>query len=79
MVDQYTILSKVILQSFARSQKHARRITSAEKRKNIVKCKDEDKVRTIVNHYNNHLVQELQLDLFTEEVTNEEMRQWRAI
>jgi hypothetical protein len=74
MVDQYTILSEVILQSFAHSQKHA-----SEKRKNIVKCKDEDKIRTIVNHYNNHLLQEFHLDLLIGEITNEEMRQWKAI
>jgi hypothetical protein len=79
MTDQYTILSKVILQSFAHSQKHARKITSTGKRKNIVKCKDEDKIRTIVDHYNNHLFQEFHLDLLTGKITNEEMRQWKAI
>jgi hypothetical protein len=79
MIDQYTILSKVILQSFAHSQKHARKITSAGKRKNIVKCKDEDKIRTIVDHYNNHLFQEFHLNLRTGEITNKEMRQWKAI
>jgi hypothetical protein len=35
MIDQYTILSKVILQSSVHSQKHARKIASAGK--NIVK------------------------------------------
>lgn len=79
MTDQYTILSKVILQSFAHSQKHARKITSAGKRKNIVKCKDEDKIRTIVDHYNNHLFQEFHLNLRTGEITNKEMHQWKAI
>jgi hypothetical protein len=79
MTDQYTILSKVILQSFAHSQKHARKITSTGKRKNIVKCKDEDKIRTIVDHYNNHLFQEFHLNLRTGEITNKEMRQWKAI
>jgi hypothetical protein len=79
MVDQYTVLSKVILQSFDHSQKHARKITSAEIRKNIVKCKDEDKIRTIVEHYNNHLFQEFHLELLTGKITNKEMRQWKAI
>jgi hypothetical protein len=79
MVDQYTVLSKVILQSFDHSQKHARKITSAEIRKNIVKCKDEDKIRTIVNYYNNHLFQEWHLDLLIGEITNKEMRQWKAV
>jgi hypothetical protein len=74
MVDQYTILSEVILQSFAHSQKHA-----SEKRKNIVKCKDEDKIRTIVDHYNNHVLQESQLNLLIGEITNKEMRQWKAV
>jgi CTP synthase (UTP-ammonia lyase) len=79
MTDKYTILSKVILQSFAHSQKHARKTTSAGKRKNIVKCKDEDKIRTIVEHYNNHLFQEFHLELLTGKITNKEMRQWKAI
>src|SRR5215207_10186863 len=79
MVDQYAILSKVILQSFAHSQKHARKITSAEMRKNIVKCKDIDKIRTIVDHYNNHLFQESHLGLLIGEITNKEMRQWKAV
>jgi hypothetical protein len=79
MKDLYAILSKIILQSFAHSQKHARKITSAGKRKNIVKCKDEDKIRTIVDHYNNHFSQEFHLDLLTGEITNKEMSQWKAI
>ena len=79
MVDLYTILSEVILQSFAHSQKHARKITSTEKRKNIVKCKDEDKIRTIVNYYNNRILQEFHLSLLTGEITNEEVHQWKAI
>jgi hypothetical protein len=79
MVDQYTLLSNVILQSFAHSQKHARKTITAGKRKNIVKCKDEDKIQTIVDHYNNHPLQEFHLNLLIGEITNKEMRQWRAI
>jgi hypothetical protein len=79
MIDRYTILSKVILQSFSHSQKNARKITSAKNGNNIVKCKDEDKIRTIVDHYNIHLLQEFHLDLLMGEITNKEMRQWKAI
>jgi hypothetical protein len=79
MIDQYTILSKVILQSFTHSQKHVRKITSARKGKNIVKCKDADKIQTVVDHYNIHLLQEFHLDLLMGEITNKEIRQWKAI
>jgi hypothetical protein len=73
MIDQYTILSKTIL------QKQARKITSAEKKRNIVKCQDEDKIRTIVDHYNNHYLQKFHLNLLTSETTNKEMCQWKTI
>ena len=79
MIDQYTILSKGKDKSFAHSQKHARKITSVRKRKNIIKCKDEDKIRTIVNHYNNHYLQKLRLDLLTDKITNDEMPQLKTI
>jgi hypothetical protein len=75
MIDKCT-LSKVILQSFAHRRKYARKTTSEEKRK---KCKDVDKIRIIVDYYNNHYIQELHLDLLTDEITSEEMQQWEAI
>jgi hypothetical protein len=77
MIDKYT-LSKGNDKSFAYSQKHARKITSAGKRKNIVKCKDEDKIRKIVDHYNNHYLQNLHLDLRTHKITNDEIPQLEA-
>jgi hypothetical protein len=46
-------LSKANDKSLAYGQKHARKIISVGKRKNIIKCKDE--VLTIVDHYNNHI------------------------
>jgi hypothetical protein len=70
-------LSLAILNSFACRRKSAARI------KNI-KCKDIDKLQTIVDHYNNHLFHyndaiDLYLILHIHDVTDGEMRQWKAI
>jgi hypothetical protein len=65
-------LSGAILNSFAYRRK------SAAKIKNI-KCKDIDKLQTIVDHYNNHLLHYLYLFLHIHDITNGEMSQWKAI
>ena len=78
MTDKFT-LSKGNDKSFAHSQNYIKKANSAGKRKNIVKCKDEDKLRTIVDHYNNHYLQKLRLDLRTYKITNDETPQLKSI
>jgi hypothetical protein len=70
-------LSKAILNSFAYRRKSAARIKD-------IKCKDIDKIQTIVDHYNTHLFHyddaiDLHLYLHIDDITNGEMRQWKAI
>jgi hypothetical protein len=69
-------LSRAILKSFPYRRKSARI-------KNI-KCKDIDKLQTIVDHYNNHLFHyddalDLHLYLEIDDITKGEMRRWKAI
>jgi hypothetical protein len=70
-------LSRAILKSFPYRRKSARIMN--------IKCKDIDKLQTIVDHYNNHLFHyddatDLYLILHIDDtLTNGEMRQWKAI
>ena len=69
-------LSGAIRNSFAYRRKSAARIKD-------IKCKDIDKLQTIVDHYN-HLFDyddaiDLYLYLHIDDITNGEMRQWKAI